>query len=41
VAVHDPIQFVIDKDNLILLDADHKERSARIQKRERAAEPVR
>ena len=41
VAVHDPVQFVIDKDNLILLDADHKERSARIEKRERAAEPVR
>jgi hypothetical protein len=36
VAVHDPIKFVIDKDNLIILDTDRKERSARIEKRERA-----
>jgi hypothetical protein len=34
-AVHDKVRFVIDKDNLILQDGDHKERSARIEKRER------
>ena len=35
-AVHDRVRFVIDKDKLILQDADHKERSARIEKRERS-----
>jgi hypothetical protein len=34
-AVHHPIKFVIEKDTLVLLDADGKERSARIEKRER------
>lgn len=34
--VHDPIRFVIEKDWLVLLDSDGKERSARIEKRERA-----
>ena len=36
-AVHDRIKFVLDKDNLVILDADRKERSARIEKRERVA----
>lgn len=36
VAVNDPVRFVIEKDNLIILDNDRKERSARIEKRERA-----
>lgn len=36
-AVHDRIKFALDKDNLVILDADHKERSAKIEKRERAA----
>ncbi len=38
-AVHDPIKFVTEKDNLIILDADGKERSARIEKRERIQPP--
>jgi hypothetical protein len=38
VAVHDRIMFAVEKDNLILQDADRKERSARIEKRERAAQ---
>jgi|ERR1035438_5020441 hypothetical protein len=33
--VHRPVKFVIEKDALILLDADDKERSAHIEKRER------
>jgi hypothetical protein len=33
--VHRPIKFVIEKDTLVLLDADGKERLARIEKRER------
>jgi len=33
--VHRPIKFFIEKDALILLDADGKERSAHIEKRER------
>jgi hypothetical protein len=33
--VHRPIKFVIEKDTLILLDADDKEQRARIKKRER------
>src|ERR1035438_6879154 len=33
--IHRPIKFVIEKDRLILLDADGKERSAHIDKRER------
>jgi hypothetical protein len=33
--VHRPVKFVIEKDTMILLDADDKERSARIEKRER------
>jgi len=37
-AVHDPVKFAIEKDNLVILDADRKERSARIEKRERAAQ---
>ncbi len=37
-AVHDPVKFFIDKDNLVILDSDRKERSARIEKRERAAQ---
>jgi hypothetical protein len=37
-AVHDMVKFVVDKDNLIILDADRKERHARIEKRERAAQ---
>ena len=37
-AVHDRIRFAIDKDNLVLMDSDRKERSARIEKRERAAQ---
>ena len=35
--VHDKVRFAIDKDNLILQDGDRKERSAKIEKRERAA----
>lgn len=35
-AVHDPIKLVIEKDSLRLVDADGKERSSRIEKRERA-----
>ncbi len=34
VPVHDTLKFAIEKDNLIILDADRKERSARIEKRE-------
>lgn len=34
-AVHRPVKFVIDKDRFVLLDGDAKERSARIEKRER------
>ena len=34
-AVHRPIKFVIEKDTLILLDADGREQRARIEKRER------
>jgi hypothetical protein len=34
-AVHRPVKFVIEKDTLILLDADGKERSAHVEKRER------
>ncbi len=34
-AVHRPIKFLIEKDTLILLDADGKERPAHIEKRER------
>ena len=37
-AVNDPVRFVIEKDNLIILDTDRKERSARIEKRERAVQ---
>jgi hypothetical protein len=37
VAVHDPVKFIIDKDDLIILDSDNKERKAKIEKRERAA----
>ena len=33
--IHRSIKFVIEKDRLILLDADGKERSAHIDKRER------
>jgi hypothetical protein len=33
--VHRAVKFVIEKDTLILLDADDKERSAHIEKRER------
>jgi hypothetical protein len=33
--VHRPIKFVIEKDTIILLDADGKERPAHIEKRER------
>jgi hypothetical protein len=33
--VRSPIKFVIEKDTLILLDADDKERPAHIEKRER------
>jgi hypothetical protein len=36
VAVHDRVRFVVDKDKLIIEDADHKERPAKIEKRERA-----
>ena len=38
VAVHDRVKFAVGKDNLVLLDSDRKERSARIEKRERAAQ---
>src|ERR1700728_3723728 len=38
VAVHDRVKFVIEKDNLIILDADRKERSAKIEKRELAGQ---
>jgi hypothetical protein len=38
VAVHDHVKFAVDKDSLVLLDTDRKERSARIEKRERAAQ---
>ena len=38
--VNDPVKFFIDKDNLIIQDADGKERSARIEKRERSGPPV-
>jgi len=34
-AVHGPLKFVIEKDTMIILDADDKERSAHIEKRER------
>jgi len=34
-AVHGPVRFVIEKDQFVLLDADGKERPARIEKRER------
>ena len=37
VAVHDKLRFVVERDHLILLDADEKERSATIEKRERVA----
>ncbi|HEY3840220.1 MAG TPA: hypothetical protein VGL72_26790 [Bryobacteraceae bacterium] len=37
-AVHDRVKFAIVKDSLILLDSDRKERSAKIEKRERAAQ---
>ena len=33
--VHRPVKFVIEKDTFVLLDADGKERSAHIEKRER------
>jgi len=33
--VHRPVKFVIEKDTLILLDADGKERPAHVEKRER------
>lgn len=33
--VRRPVKFVIEKEQFILLDADGKERSARIEKRER------
>jgi hypothetical protein len=33
--VHRPIKFVIEKETLILLDADGKERPAHIEKRDR------
>jgi hypothetical protein len=33
--VHDAIKFVIEQGQLVLLDADGEERSARIEKRER------
>jgi hypothetical protein len=33
--VNRPVKFVIEKDTLVLLDADGKERSAHIEKRER------
>lgn len=35
--VHDSVRFVIDKDDIIVLDSDNKERKGRIEKRERAA----
>jgi hypothetical protein len=38
VAVHDTVKFAVDKDNLIILDSDRKERSAKIEKRERAVQ---
>jgi hypothetical protein len=38
VAVNDPVQFIVDKDILIVRDADHKERSAKIEKRERGGQ---
>ena len=34
-AVHDPVKFMIEKDRFVLLDADGKKRSTRIEKRER------
>jgi hypothetical protein len=34
-AVHDPVKFKIEKDRFVLLDADGKKRSTRIEKRER------
>lgn len=34
-AVNDTVKFVPEKDNLIILDADGKERSARVEIRER------
>jgi hypothetical protein len=34
-AVHGPVKFVIEKDTMIILDPDDKERSAHIEKRER------
>jgi hypothetical protein len=37
IAVHDPVKFMIKKDRITLLDADGKERSTRIETRERAA----
>lgn len=33
--MHDALKFVIEKNNLIILGVDGKERSARIEKRER------
>lgn len=35
-AVHDRVKFTVDKDRLIIVDSDRKERPARIEKRERA-----
>lgn len=34
VPVHDNVRFFIDKDNLVILDSDGKQRQAKIQKRE-------
>jgi hypothetical protein len=36
-AVNDPVQFEIKKDNLTLRDADGKKRSTKVEKRERVA----
>ncbi len=36
--VKDPVRFVIEGDNLIILDADGKERAATLWKRERASQ---
>ena len=37
-AVHDHVKFAVDKDKLVIVDSDRKERSARIEKRERATQ---
>jgi hypothetical protein len=38
-AVHDPVKVLVEKNKIVILDSDGKERSARIEKRERLVQP--